>query len=247
MNRHGTGASLVAHARVAGLAYLLIIVSGIFAEFFVRSSLIVPGDATATANNIARSELLFRAGLASEFIMLACDVGVAVLLYVVFEGAGRTLALLAAFLRLAHAAVVGGNLLNTYVPLLLLNGAGSFDGLAPEQRDALVLLFLNAHSYGYVIGLVFFGFQCLALGYLVFTSGLVPRGLGVLLVVAGAGYLTDGFARTLLSQYADYVGLFAVAVLAPAFVGELSFAIWLLAKGINKEPLHRERRIEAPR
>jgi hypothetical protein len=88
--------SVVRHARVAGLAYLIIIAAGIYAEFFVRSSLVVPGDATTTASNIASSELLFRSGLASEFIMLACDVLIAVMLYVVFEPVSRTLSLLAA-------------------------------------------------------------------------------------------------------------------------------------------------------
>ena len=71
------------------------------------------GDAAATAGNIAESELLFRSGLASEFVMLACDVLVAAALYIIFEPVNRSLSLLAAFLRLAHAAVVGGNLLNT--------------------------------------------------------------------------------------------------------------------------------------
>jgi hypothetical protein len=85
MQERASGASLVRHARVAGLGYLIIIAAGIFAEFFVRSSLVVPQDATATANNIARSELLFRSGLASEFLMLACDVLVALALYIVLR------------------------------------------------------------------------------------------------------------------------------------------------------------------
>ena len=104
---------LAACARAAGLAYVIIRVAGIYAEFVVRSGLIVRGDAAATAACIARSELLFRSGIASEFVMLACDVVVAVTLYMVFESVSRTLSLLAAFLRLAHAAVVGSNLINT--------------------------------------------------------------------------------------------------------------------------------------
>jgi hypothetical protein len=223
--------SLSVYARVAGLAYLIIIVTGMYAEFFVRSSLIVPNDAAATASNIARSELLFRSGIASEFIMLACDVLVAAMLYVVFESVSRSLSLLAAFLRLAHAAVVGGNLLNTYVPLLLLADGGPTSGLSPGQLQTLSLVFLQAHSFGYVIGLMFFGFQCVVLGYLAFTSRMVPRLLGILLMFAGVGYLIDGFARTLLAGYLEYEDAFAVTVFAPAFIGELSFALWLLTKG----------------
>jgi hypothetical protein len=217
------------YARSAGIAYLIIIVCGIYAQFVVRSNLIVPDDAVATAGRIAGSPLLFRSALASEFIMLACDVFVAMALYVVFESVSRSLALLAAFLRLVHAAVVAGNLLNTYVPLLLLGTGGGLASFEPTQRSALALLFLNAHSYGYVIGLVFFGFQCLILGYLLFRATYGSQVVGVLLACAGTGYLIDGFARTLLTQYAAYETVFAVIVFAPALIGELMFAVWLLA------------------
>jgi hypothetical protein len=90
----------------------------------------VGGDAAATAANIARSEVLFRTGIASEFIMLACDVLVAVMLSFVFESVSRSLSLLAAFLWLAHAAVVGGNLLNTYIPLLRLSDRADVTGVS---------------------------------------------------------------------------------------------------------------------
>lgn len=231
--------SPLVYARGAGLGYLLIIVTGIFAEFFVRSGLIVPGDAATTASNIVASEALFRAGIASEFIMLTCDVLVAWALYVVFRGVSRNLALLAAFFRLAHAAVVAASLLNTYVPLLLLSNAtylGAFDG---EQLSALVLLFLDAHSYGYVIGLVFFAAHCLILGYLVIRSRYVPRILGILLMVAALGYLIDGFGWTLFPGYAEYESLLTPILFGPAFLAEVSFCLWLLAKGVNMDRVPR--------
>jgi hypothetical protein len=218
---------------VAGAGYLVIIVTGLFAEFFVRSSLIVPGDPGATAANISASQLLFRTGIASEFVMLSADILVALALYVLFEAAGKGLALLAAFFRLTHAAVVGGNLLNTYLPLLFLENAALTEAFALEQRQALASVFLEAHGFGYVIGLVFFGVHCLVLGYLVSRSGFVPRVLGVLLVLAGVGYLIDGFGRTLLPSYVEYESIIAPIVLAPALIGELSFCLWLLVKGVD--------------
>ena len=221
------------YARFAGLGYLLIIISGIFAEFFVRSGLIVPGDPSATATNIVGSEFLFRSGLASEFLMLSADVAVALFLYVVFKGVNKSLALLAAFFRLTHASIVGANLLNVYVPLLLLRDGGYLTSLAEGQRQALALLLLEAHGYGYAIGLVFFGVYCWILGYLILRSQLVPRILGYLLLVAGSGYLIDSFGRTLLSNYADYQNLLGMVVLLPAFVAELSFSLWLVVKGVD--------------
>ena len=106
----------------------------------------------------------------------------------------------------------------------------SFDA---AQLHALVLVFLVAHSYGYAIGLVFFGVHCLVLGYAVLKSGLVPRLLGVLLGIASVAYVTDSFARTLLSSYDDYERVFAPVVFAPAFIAELSFCLWLLVRGVD--------------
>jgi len=228
-----TGPSPMVHARVAGLGYLIIIATGIFAEFFVRSSLIVPGDAAATASAITASESLFRAGIASELVMLVCDVVVALALYVIFERVSRSLALLAAFFRLAHAAIVAVNLLNMYVPLLLLGDPVHLAALEGAQLQALALVFLAAQSYGYVIGLVFFGVHCLVLGYLVWRSRYVPRALGVLLMCAAVGYLADSFGRTLLLDYAAYEKVFLMVVFVPAFVAELSFSSWLLVKGVD--------------
>lgn len=229
-DRTDTG-RLALHARVAGLGYLVIIATGIFAEVVVRGSLIVSGDAAATAANITASEGLFRSGLAAELVMLTADVVVAFALFVLFEGVSRGLAILAAFFRLAHAAVVGANLLNFYIPLLLLGDATYMGAFEPAQLHALVSVYLDLHAYGYALGLVFFGVHCLALGSLVLRSGFVPRALGVLLTVAGVGYLVDTFGRTLLTDYAAWETLFGIVVFVPAVVAELSFALWLTVKG----------------
>ena len=214
--RNTDGGAVALYARAAGLAYLIIITCGIYAEFIVRSQLIVRGDAAATAANIRRSEPLFRSALASEFIMLASDVFVALALLVVFEGVDRNLSRLAAFFRLMHAVVVAGNLLNMYVPLLLLSDARYLTAFEVSHRQSLIMLHLDTHAYGYAVGLVFFGVQCLLLAYLVFNSGFLPKLLGVLLACAGLGYLIDGFARTLLTHYARYQGALLLVVFVPA-------------------------------
>jgi hypothetical protein len=220
-------------ARVAGLLYLTIIVAGIFAEFVVRSSLIVSGDATATANNIMASEGLFRVGIAADLIMIMCDVALALVFYILLKPVSNALALLAAFFRLAQAATLGINLLNLFFALELLSGANYLAGAGADQLGAQALLFLEAHGTGYAIALVFFGFSIMVLGYLIFKSGYFPRILGVLLVLASFGYLIDSFARVLLPTYNNYEATFTLVVFAPAFIAELALCLWLLVKGIN--------------
>lgn len=211
-------------ARIAGVGYLVIIVAGIFAEFFVRSSLLVPGDAVATVANIKASESFFRLGIAADTVMLIFDVIVALALYLLLASVDKTLALLATFFRLVHTAVVGAGLLSLMVAVLLLDTPSS---------ESLVMTFLDAHGYGYVLGLVFFGVHCFLLGWLVYRSGMFPKILGALLIIAAAGYLTDSFAQILLTDYAAVESTMMAVVFVPAFVAELSFTIWLLVKGIK--------------
>ncbi|MFP4436507.1 MAG: DUF4386 domain-containing protein [Chloroflexaceae bacterium] len=220
-------------ARIAGVLYLTIIISGIFAEFFVRQSLVVSGDAATTAGNITASAGLFRMGIAGDLIMIMNDVALALIFCILLKPVSNTLDLLAVFFRLAQATTLEINLLNLFFVLQLLNGADYLAALNPEQVHALVLLLLNAHSTGYAIGLVFFGFSILVLGYLIFRSGYIPRILGILLMLASLGYLVDSFAHVLLPNYADYAAIFTLVVFTPAFIAELSLALWLLLKGVN--------------
>lgn len=219
-----------AYARACGVLYLYIIVAGVFAELFVRSRLIVPSDAAATAANLGAHETLFRLGFSGELLHLACDVGVAALLYAVFRPVERGIALLAAFLRVACDVVLAVGSLAHFAALRLLGGAAFLEAIPAGQRETLALLALRLHGDAYAICLVFFGFACLALGFLVYRSGFLPRALGVLLAIAGACYLVQSFAHFL----APSVGApWLQALLVPAFVAELSLALWLLVRGVD--------------
>ncbi len=127
-------------------------------------------------------------------------------------------------------------LLNKLIVLHLLSGADYLKEFSAEQLDAFALFFLEAHSIGYALGLVFFGLSILVAGYLIFKSGYFPRILGLLLMAAAAGYLIDSFAHVLLFDYDDYEDVFGLVVFAPAFIAELSLCLWLLVKGINVPP-----------
>jgi hypothetical protein len=223
-------ASLRKTARIAGILYLIIIVSGIFSEMLVRSSIVVPGDAAATAGNIMASAPLFRIGFASDLIMVICDIGIALAFYVLLRPINRALALLAAFFRMAQAAILGINLLNHFTALLLLNGAGYLKAFETDQLQALVLLFLNMHAHGYLISGVFFACSLLVLGYLFFKAEYFPRVFGYLLLFATFGYLVDSFTNFLAPNYAAVTEWLVVA---SAVIAELSLCVWLLVKGIK--------------
>lgn len=232
MIERGVDTSLKTYAKVAGALYLLIIVLGISSELFIRASLVVTGDAGATAANILASPALFRAGFAADAIMLLCDVAIAVLFYQLLKPVSKTLALMAAAFRLTQAAVLGFNLLNYYAPMLLLSEAGYLNGFSSGQVYGLVSLFLELHSHGYDLGLLFFGLSNIVLGYLVIKSDGFPVISGYGLQAAGIVYLAGGFVRFLLPEYSSLV---EPAYIVP-FIAELSFCMWLLVKGIKVGP-----------
>ncbi len=215
-------------AITAGLGLLLMTIAAIFANFFVLESFIVPGDAAETANNIMVNEGLFRAGICSLIIVAILDVVVAWALYVFLKPINKNLSLLTAWFRLVYAAILGISLHNLFSVLQLLSGADYLKVFETDQLHAQAMLSLSAFSDGWDIGIVFFGLHLALLGYLVFKSDHIPRILGVLLVIAGLGYLIDSFVVFLLPNQEVTIAMFT-------FIGELLFMFWLLLQG-GKHP-----------
>lgn len=218
-------------ARIAGALYLIIIVTAMFAEMVVRERLVVYGDAAATATNILAHEALYRYGGVAMLVAVVCDTAVALIFYQLFKPVSRGLALLATFFRLMPVAILAVNLLNHFAPLVLLKGAPVLPSFQGEHLQALALASLHLYAYGFKIAMVFFGFNCLLLGYLIFKSTFLPRIPGVLMALAGVCYLTWSLASLLSPALGDR--LFAAYILAPCFIAELLLALWLLAVGVN--------------
>lgn len=223
-----------ARAAFAGLLYLVIYASGIFAELGVRSRLVDQGDPAATAANILDAPMLFRAGIAADIVLFLADVALAVVLYRLLAPVSRTLSMLAAGFRLAQAAVIGMNLLNMFQALRILDDAEYAAVFGADQREALAMLSLDAHRYGYLLALAFFGVSTIVVGALAWSSRRMPRLLGGLLVATGIGYLVD---TAMFFMIPGYDGDASMIVLAPAFVAELWFALWLITRGRRLEEL----------
>jgi hypothetical protein len=218
-------------AKIAAGLYLLITVLAIFTHFYVPGELIVAGDASKTANNIAANQSLFRGGIFSELIVLLSEVVLSLILYVIFKPVSKTLSLIAAVSRLAMTIIHGFNVLNNIFALVLLSGAAYLSAFDPNELNALVMLFLNGYTYGFGLGIVFLGLHAILLGYLIYVSGYFPKILGVLFVLASLGYFIDSFSLLLLPNYIP--GQIFIAL--PIALAELAFPLWLLFKGINFE------------
>jgi len=216
--------SLRQAAIVAGVGLLAMAILAPFAEFSVRQSLIVPGDAATTANNILANESLFRIAICVYLIVAILDIVVAWGLYVFLKPANKSLSLLAAWFRVVYAGILAMVLINFVIALQLLSGADYLSVFETDQLHAQAMLFLNAFDYGWNIGLAIFGLHLLVLGYVVFRSGYVPKILGILLVIAGFGYLIDSFGKLLSANYNVDIAVFT-------FIGEVVLIFWLFIKG----------------
>jgi hypothetical protein len=217
-------------ARAAGLWYLLVAVTGAFGITIVPLTLVVRGDATATADRIRSSESLLRLGIASELIASVSFIFLVLALHRLFKGVNRERASLMVTLVLISVPISFLNVLSSIAALVLVSGpdylSAVFDG---RQLDALAMLFLGLHSQGnVVVAAIFWGLWLLPLGALVIGSGFAPRALGVLLILAGLAYPAVSFTALLLPQYGQLVSLVALPFEA---AGELPMIAWLLITG----------------
>src|SRR5437867_8818366 len=217
-------------ARMAGGLWWLCIVSGVVG-FVVGASLIVANDATATASNILAKESLFRLGFVADLISGLSYVGVTVFIYYLLKPVSRSLSLLGAFFGLAGVAIGGASWVIHLAPLLLLHGDQYLTSFTTSQLQTMSLAALKLQMQVFPIGMVFFGIQCISIGYLVARSTFLPRVLGLLLAIGGTCYVIASFANFLLPLRASLVPF----VMPVALIGEGSLTVWLLVKGVNEQ------------
>ncbi|MGW7550691.1 DUF4386 domain-containing protein [Streptomyces rimosus] len=213
-------------ALAAGVGLVTMSALAVFANFAVVEGLVTEGDAEKTAHDIHGSVVMFRYGVAALALVAVLDVIVAWALLAFFTPAHKGLSALAAWFRLAYAAVLMvavGQLAG--VPSLVGDDVGrGLHGVSRSHAEALVKI--DAFHDTWNSGLILFAFHLLTLGFLAYRSEYVPKVLGALLVIAGLGYLVDSFGILLSADYSAEVAMFA-------FIGEFLLMLWLLTKGRN--------------
>ncbi len=214
-------------ARIAGLLYLIVGITGGFAQGF-RQSLVVPDDVAATANNIAESAMLFRVSFVADLVNITVFLLLAFALYQLLKPVNQQIAATFVIFNAVAVAIMGANLLNHFAAMLVASEPEYASAFGTESSEALVLFFAQLHAQGYLIAGIFFGLWLLPLGYLVYRSGYFPRVLGIMLMVGCFGYLTDAFVTSLFPSVGATVGLIFRWV---ASIAEISFLLWLLIMG----------------
>ena len=196
----------------AGIALALMAVLAAFAVFGATNPSITAGDAAKTAQDIAQSQTLFRWGIACMIVVVVLDIIVASALRTLFASVNASISNMAAWFRVAYAAVYLVAILQLVIALGLLGD--------PNQAARAI----DAYNTIWLVGLILFGVHLLLVGYLAYRSGFMAKVFGILLALAGLGYVADGFVAVLVSGEAVSVGQFT-------FVGEVALIFWLLIQG----------------
>ncbi|MHB1056487.1 MAG: DUF4386 domain-containing protein [Rhodanobacter sp.] len=215
-------------ARWAGLVYLVVVVTGFFSLGYVPGKIAAAGNHEAVLAGIVSHEALFRAGMAAFMVEQVAFLVLPLLLFRLFREVHRPAAVAMLALAVTGIPIALVGVAHRLDALLLLTDAGS---LPVETAHAMAWLSLKAYGHDIFMASLFWGLWLFPFGWLVMRCGKLPRILGVLLMLGGAGYMVDIFGELLLTGYADTA--FSGYVHLPAAVGEVGTCLWLLVMGVR--------------
>jgi hypothetical protein len=216
-------------ARIAGALYLLLVVTSLL-SFAYLGSLIVPGDATATANNILASETLVRIGILVGLAASIVFIFLARALYRLLSGVNKGYASLMVNLVLVSIPITFLGAAAQIAAVQIIHGANFLSVFNQNQLNALAMVFLNFSNQISAANSIFFGLWLFPFGILVYRSGFIPKIFGILLYINGAAYLANCFLYFVLPGIASAA---APVLIVFYLVGEPPMVGWLLIKGVR--------------
>ncbi|MEO6348746.1 MAG: DUF4386 domain-containing protein [Aquaticitalea sp.] len=218
-------------ARIAGLLYLMVVLTGIFSLMYVPNKLIVWNNASMTFHNITASETLFRFGILSGLACFTFFLFLSLVLYKLLKPVNENYAKLMVIFVFLSIPIFFINVQNQLTVLSLVNDTNSLNLFSAEQIQSQVLFYLDQYDSGMSIVHIFSGLWLFPLGYLVFKSGFLPKILGILLILGCFGYLINFIGSTLFKNYSEF-GI-SKFVSLPASIGEIGTCLWLLLIGVK--------------
>jgi len=221
--------SLKKTARLAGLLYLILVITGVYGIMYIPSQIIVMGDTVATAKNILSNEVLFRTGILNDIISNTIFLFLVLVLYRLFKHVNENQAKLMFALVMVQIPVAFIMEAFNITSLMILKGE-ILKTFELSQRQDLAMLFLKINDYGTLPLEMFWGLWLLPFGLLVYKSGFIPRIFGILLGIAGIAYMIDSTIALLFPSYSVFVNKPTLLLVA---IGEISITLWLLIKGVK--------------
>ena len=218
--------SINQNARLAGLLYFIVVMTGIVSLAYVPSQLIVWDNPALTVENIKTAEFLFRVGIFSGVLCYIAFLALPFALFKLFEKTNREVALFMVIFAVISVPISIFNLIGKLDVLTVINNTALLEVYSPQQISAQVMTMLRSYYNGITIVQVFWGLWLFPFGYLVFKSGLIPRVFGILLMLGCISYLIR-FTGAILLPELDIPSF----VRLPASIAEIGTCLWLLIMG----------------
>src|SRR6059058_4933366 len=199
----GDRESIQAYARLAGVLGLITVVAGGFGEAYVPGVVFVAGDPAATAQHILGNESLFRWGFAGYLVEALCDATLTMAFWVLVRPVHKNLAMLMVVFRIISTCGFGASQVLYFGALPTLRGTQTAAALQPAQMEALAYLLLRIAAFGGSLFSTFYGVANVALGWLIYRSGYIPRVFGVAMILTGVAFAVHTFLLILAPAYAS--------------------------------------------
>ena len=219
-------------ARTAGVLYLAVAVLGGWAHGYVRAQVYVPGDAAATAQNVAERASLVRYGFVADLAQATLMLFVVLALYQLLRHVSRDVARAMVIFVVVSVAITCLNLVTQLGAVLVATDPAYTVAFGTGGTDALVLLLLDLQHNGYLIAQIFFGLWLFPLGLLAYRSGMFPRPIGIALMIGSAAYVIDVPLQFLAPGIADAVS--PVVVVPIVIAAEVAMLAYLLIRGVRQ-------------
>ena len=217
-------------ARVAGLLYLLVGIFGGLAVGYVTPKVYAAGDAAATAGNLLANAGLVLFGVMADLLQATVFIFLALALYALLKDVNRNAARAMVFLVAIATAIMCLNEIFQFSALQVAGDASYEAAFGAAGAQALVMLLMDMHHYGFLIAQIFFALWLVPLGILAYQSGMFPRALGIVLVVAGVSYLVDMIAAFVFPEISAAIhGFLAI----PPTIAEVWTLVYLLVVGVK--------------
>lgn len=220
------------NARIAGILYLLIAITGGFGIMYTQSNILVPNNATATASNITNAEFTFQLSIFSNLISQALTIFLALTLARLFKDVSPKLTKYMVTLVLVAVPISFLNVLNLVAAQMFVGGADFLNVFDTNQLNSLALVFINLYQFGISVVGIFWGLWLFPFGMLIIKSKFIPKIIGIFLVIGCFAYLIDSVISILFPEHKTSI---SSIIMLPLALGEFSAILWLLIKGVREK------------
>jgi len=221
--------SIKKNARIAGVLYLITVLSGVISLVYVPSELIVWENATKTYNNIVARETLFKLSVLSDIILYTTFIFLSLALFKLLRKTNVAIAVIMVVLVLISVPISFVNLINKLDILSIIHATSDL-----SHKYSAIMTHLESHNNGILVVEIFWGLWLFPFGYLIYKSGFIPKIMGVFLMLACFGYLADFFGYFF---FPDSFGTTVIPMFASLTqaLGEMGICLWLLIIGVREK------------